>query len=622
MTPIGASCRSCGAPLSNKGGNGFAPQTGALDQPEVPAWLESLRVGERPAAPASNPTSFSPADLIEEGALPSWMRNERERTNSQAAIPNPMAYSEQPESNSVFPSPGLDASSLIDEKALPSWMQEEKVSPGKPPSSPGSFSAGSLVQPENLPEWMKTLQQKPAQSQQSQAPAQSPLSAGFPVPPAASGQGFSARDLLDPQSLPSWMQSIGTSGTTGAHNASALSANTGSNDYGSRSRAINTDDAANAAWNSKPDQGTPALPDAQQKNGQTSFSASSLLDMDSLPQWLREQGNQSGAPSVQPSGQPSWQNGPAPSPVQSAMQTPPTTPVSQQEGNRVSASSFIDMNALPNWLRSADQPAQGGNVGMGSGSSYNANASSPNMNIPGVTPRAENMRVPSRPRNEVNASETSELAANVFASMLGVASSTPNFPAQQSPAKPPTNTQQPPYQPQQPSQANAYGMMSQAGQGYNANPDPYSQLSQSKTNIPNPNLGASLAGNGNIPNSNLGASLAGNGNIPNSNLGASLSGNGNIPNPLAVPNTPASMNDPLGQNTYTNAASSSYNGIYGGFGQGQGNSPYGAGRAAGSGQSNTALPASGIQAPAGSTDDQKSSKKRGIFEAIRDWLSR
>src|SRR5689334_16154223 len=148
MTPIGAACRSCGAPLSNKGGNGFAPQIGALDQPEVPAWLESLRVGERPAAPASNPTSFSPADLIEEGALPSWMRNERERTNSQAAIPNSMAYSEQPESSSVFPSPGLDASSLIDEKALPSWMQEEKVSPGKPPSSPGSFSAGSLVQPE------------------------------------------------------------------------------------------------------------------------------------------------------------------------------------------------------------------------------------------------------------------------------------------------------------------------------------------------------------------------------------------------------------------------------------------------------------------------------------------
>jgi hypothetical protein len=385
----------------------------------------------------------------------------------------------------------------------------------------------------------------------------------------------------------------------------------------------NTGDVAQTPWNSKPEQGMPGIPNSPQGNGQTSFSASSLLDMDSLPQWLRDNGKQGGAPSpIQPSGQPNWQNGPAQSPVPPSMQTPPASP---QDGNRVSASSFIDMNALPNWLRSTDQPAQGGGPvqpGMGSGfyDVSNANNANSGNNIPGMTPRADSMRVPSRPRNEVNASESSELAANVFASMLGVASSTPNFPGQQSPVKPPMNNPQqsganPPYQ--QPGQGNGYGMMNPAGQGYSANPDPYSQLSQSKTNIPNPNLGGSSAGNMSIPNPNLGGSSA-------SNM--------NIPNPRAVPNTPGGMNDPFGQNAYTNAASGSYNGMYSGIGQGQGNppslsniaSPYGASSATGNGQQNAGQSMAGMQAPAGagSTDGQKSNKKRGIFEAIRDWLSR
>ena len=91
------------------------------------------------------------------------------------------------------------------------------------------------------------------------------------------------------------------------------------------------------------------------------------------------------------------------------------------------------------------------------------------------------------------------------------------------------------------------------------------------------------------------------------------------------------MNDPFGQNSYPNAASGSYNGMYSSsIGLGQGNppslsniaSPYGASRAAGSGQPNAGQSMAGMQAPAGGTDEQKSNKKRGIFEAIRDWLSR
>jgi hypothetical protein len=55
----------------------------------------------------------------------------------------------------------------------------------------------------------------------------------------------------------------------------------------------------------------------------------------------------------------------------------------------------------------------------------------------------ENMRVPNRPRNEMNSTDNSEIAANVFASMLGVASATPQYPNQ--PANGPLPTQNGPY---------------------------------------------------------------------------------------------------------------------------------------------------------------------------------
>lgn len=47
----------------------------------------------------------------------------------------------------------------------------------------------------------------------------------------------------------------------------------------------------------------------------------------------------------------------------------------------------------------------------------------------GTPSRIENARVPSRPRGEIAPQEQSEIAANVFSSVLGVASSAPYFPS-------------------------------------------------------------------------------------------------------------------------------------------------------------------------------------------------
>ncbi len=416
LSPISAmNCQNCGAPLSSNADAGFGQARSFQDQPELPAWLGSLRAGERPAAPADNPSNFSTADIIEEGSLPSWMRSGRPEMND-TGISSPhlsLRPSSAPGPN-TDDSKGINAHSLIDEQSLPSWMQENKQASGSIPQ--GGITASSLVQQDMMPDWMKSLQQS--------SPLPDPVrpmpqpSAAFPEQPPASSmatsmneisarpaQGFSARDLVDQQSLPSWMQQQEAKGSP------------------------------------------PVQPGAS-----GTLSPSSLVDVDSLPSWLRQSAQQEqrsgGLPSAQPNApwqpaQPPMQGGVTPpssfgqsasspmgqgSPVwqSAAPQMPPTPGINNgpAQGTGLSASSFIDPNALPQWLRSGSgQQNQPG----GAMPSFPPPAATPRGGY-AVPPRVENVRVPSRPRGEMNPNESNEAAANVFASMLGVASTSPNFP--------------------------------------------------------------------------------------------------------------------------------------------------------------------------------------------------
>jgi hypothetical protein len=413
LSPASAvSCQNCGAPLSNNADFGLSSSRGLQEQPELPAWLESLRAGERPAAPADNPSNFSTADLLEEGSLPSWMRSGRPETNdtsmSSPHLPLRPASFSGPNTDD---SKGINAKSLIDEQSLPSWMQENKQPTGP---NPGGLAASSLVQQDFMPDWMKSLQQRPPVSgapPMTAQPKPTPMAEQRTneMPPGGA-HGFSASDLVDKQSLPAWMTQQGGSGSI------------------------------------------PAQPVA----GDT-ISPSSLVDMNALPSWLQEsnrQAQKSGAlPSAQnypwQSPQPPMQAGsdqqlafgqpmppmPQASPVWQPPQVPSTpgmnTPPAQ---GGMSASSFIDPNALPQWLRSGSgQPDQAGNAMPFQQAGPNqipfqqasANQQRSGYSIP---PRVENVRVPSRPRGEINPNEGNEAAANVFASMLGVASTSPNFP--------------------------------------------------------------------------------------------------------------------------------------------------------------------------------------------------
>jgi hypothetical protein len=389
-------CQRCGAPLPSKGANEAGSHTGTRGQPELPAWLESLRPGDRPAAPPPGAANFSAADLIEEGALPSWMQAERMGGDSAVTGPHVALRSSSmpgPDTDGGFASRGLAARSLIDEQSLPSWMREAGQS-GSTESQSG-IQASSLVQPDSLPEWLQSMQPpastprpegpvRPAQPAQPPRPAQT----FDPTPPA---QGFSARDLIDEQSLPPWMSQ--QSGQMPA-----------------------------------PPPVTPTNRGQGAAPEQSGMPASSLLDMDSLPPWLRQPGQE--------------QKGSAfpPPPVQSPLpdqswQAPPVNnaPGSNVAGSggKLAASSFIDTNSLPDWLRSPGAAPQGSPGGQQSG-------------MYAGPPRVENVRVPSRPRSELNPAGDSAAAANVFASMLGVASAAPNFPSQAG-SMPGTQAQSNPY---------------------------------------------------------------------------------------------------------------------------------------------------------------------------------
>ena len=483
--------------------------------------------------PAGGSSNFSTADFMDEGPLPSWMRTERSETggSSDMSMSSPehlSSFPGQAPDGGTFPPNGLAAQSLIDEKSLPSWMKEGSQ---PPPSAPGSLSASSLLQQDNVPDWMKTVQPQP-----NAAPAAYQEQAGrfeqSTNAPRASdlGPGFSARDLLDQQALPSWMKS------QSERSASAPQ----TEPFGQTGQSA-----------------------SMQQSG---LSASSLLDADSLPQWMRE-GGRDARPNATPP-QPAWptqtppgwpeSNSNMPSNQAWSMgQTPPTPAQPPMQSNpaygpngSMPASSFVDANAIPEWLRNAGEqgsqgmpPAQAGPAGPQRQSPY------------AIPPRVDNVRVPSRPRgnNEPGASESSEVAANVFASMLGVASTAPTYPNQ-------------PNQPQRPSQ------------------QPLSQPEQ---------MGAMPSGSFSGPRA-----------VPNTPNGGGVS-------PYAPANT-------LGTSGGGIPASPGYGNSFPGNNPGQaGNS-----NSMGSPYYPGMPPSQPMHQSGEMNDDQKNAKKRGLFGAFLDWLSR
>lgn len=362
-----ANCQYCGWPLTSTMGDENIPGMTAPEQPELPAWLESLRSGGSPTENTGS-SNFSAADLVDEGMLPGWMRPGREENvDNTPSGPHPArrpASMQAPNTDNAFipTRGGMPANSLIDEQSLPSWMQGQQE--GSQSAGQEGISAASLVQPGALPDWIRNIEA------QSPAPPAPPNPTAYPQARLAQ-QPISGHELIDQQALPQWMSGQDTS--------------------------------------------VPA-------RGQSGLSASSLFDSQSLPSWLRqesqEQRNQyAGPPQPAQMGQaPGYQ-----APIGQGQFPNPDMP------NNLAAGSLIDMNALPDWMRTNEEQQPG----MMPYPPQQNPAGYPRQTSFGVPSRPENMRVPSRPRAEMGYVEESEVAANTFASMLGVASVTPNFPGQQ-----------------------------------------------------------------------------------------------------------------------------------------------------------------------------------------------
>ncbi len=448
-------CQSCGSVLSSMDTSGSNSNAMSQEQSALPAWLESLRVGERAPRPTTNSPKFSTVDLIEEGSLPSWMHAQRNETQNVtgANMPVPLRPSSLPAPSTdsqPFPAPGFAAQSLIDERALPSWMQEREASTPLPPQTgipaalppQGGMPAANLVDHGSVPDWMKSLQQRPSGVADPRQPTQVPSTESEvkrvePVlGPPSSSPVFAARDLVDQQSLPDWMTQLNNQNSAASASREPLKQQSDSfsrsvmNEQQQPIQPGQTrfsahdliDQQSLPAWMLPQKGQNPSNSSGQEKQSNqppaTGLPASSLLDMNALPAWLTGNEQRQGASSAssQPPTPMTSSNRPLPS-QQPAMQGPPTD-LSPGQGGRIAASSVIDMTALPEWLRSAgDQQSV---------------PQTPSQSAPAPyagPPRVENVRVPSRPRDEVSASETSEMAATVFASMLGVASTTPKFPA-------------------------------------------------------------------------------------------------------------------------------------------------------------------------------------------------
>ena len=225
-----ANCQRCGMPLYSENQREMEPQKDFRGQTELPTWLESLRVNERSNSPVNDQSHFSMSDLIDEGALPGWMRQEDaemiEKGNSgKYPAWRPASMSAPQTDGGNIPPEGFAARSLIDEQSLPSWVHSTTGPMPVTPDSQQNFSAASLIQPDDLPDWMKSMPQSPEpfvpQSSvwgEAQPPANQVRGNMYTPDPAYNNpqlppqsfqnqpSGLNAASLLDANSLPAWLR--------------------------------------------------------------------------------------------------------------------------------------------------------------------------------------------------------------------------------------------------------------------------------------------------------------------------------------------------------------------------------------------------------------------------------
>jgi len=221
---------------------------------------------------------------------------------------------------------GVAGAGQAEQQDLPAWLEslrahERPVSSGQENRQP--FSLDELVDENSMPSWMRQDRHKmPENGSSDSFPA-------IPAMPASAGlekqnmpsSGFQASSLIDEHSLPSWMRESQGQGQTGAQPGV-----------------------------------TPAV------------SAHSLVDQQGLPSWIRDL-SQANVP--QTSTQAPARNQPGGLPIQTpitppAMTSPPhvpQTPPAQEPSaafmQGFSAHDLLDVQSMPGWMSGLQGPGQG-----------------------------------------------------------------------------------------------------------------------------------------------------------------------------------------------------------------------------------------------------------------------
>lgn len=302
-----------------------------------------------PPPPPVRP-GFSMQDLVSEEALPEWLRQasaESAQPTQRQPVPGANPYSPPPTYPAAYPpmnQPTTPAygggfapvpaeeppAALPDASAFPPL---ESAGNYQAPQS-GGMSANSLLDPNALPSWLS--------GQQGHAPSDG----------LRGGDGLRAQSLVDETALPGWLRAEPASSPVQAPAAPPPASVPAWGGYPAAPPP-----ATAPAWGGYPAAPAPAAPVAPASpagpyggyagmqppppaatNGQQGFSASSLVDPNALPDWMRAQG---GAGMPQPG---AMQHPGAPMPA------PGLTPAQ----GLWSASDLIDQAMLPAWVRESE----------------------------------------------------------------------------------------------------------------------------------------------------------------------------------------------------------------------------------------------------------------------------
>lgn len=184
-------------PANAPGYGGYAAasaEEASFGRPDASAFPGIESAGSYQAPPGDG-GGLSAGSLLDPNALPGWLSGQQ----GQAA------------SASMRSGEGMRAQSLIDDAALPEWMRNEANGSTGNGNGAGIAGASALAQPAlppAVPAWGAAPAAAPVYPPSPAAPIAPMMPGAGAFPPAQLNgqQGFSARDLVDPNAMPSWAQ--------------------------------------------------------------------------------------------------------------------------------------------------------------------------------------------------------------------------------------------------------------------------------------------------------------------------------------------------------------------------------------------------------------------------------